>query len=36
MIDAIKLYNSAISTGNLVFRFVRCNKKELVLKNGEL
>ena len=36
MIDAIKLYNSAIATGNLVFRFVPCNKKESVLKNGEL
>lgn len=36
MIVTIKLYNSAIATGDLIFRFVRCNKKESLPKNGEL
>ena len=36
MIDTIKLYNSVIATGDLVFRFVRCSKKEPGLKNVEL
>ena len=36
MIDTIKLYNSVIATGDLVFRFVHCNKKEPGVKNGEL
>ena len=36
MIDTIKLYNSVIATGDIVLKFVRCNKKELGLKNGEL
>lgn len=35
MIDIIELYNSVILIGDFVFRFVRFNKKELVLKNGE-
>ena len=32
MIDTIKLNNSVIATGDLVFRFARCNKKEPGLK----
>ena len=36
MIDTIKLYNSAIAKGDLVFRFLHCNRKELVPKNDEL
>ena len=36
MIDTIKLYNSVIATGDLVFKFVRCNEKEPGLKNGKL
>ena len=36
MIDTIKLYSSVIATGDLVFKFVRCNKKEPEQKNGEL
>ena len=36
MIDTIKLYNSVMATSDLVFKFVRCNKKEPGLKNGVL
>ena len=36
MMDTIKLYKNVIARGDLVFRFVRCNKKEPGLKNGEL
>ena len=36
MIDTIKLYNSVTATGDLVFKFVRCNEKEPGLKNGKL
>ena len=36
MIDTIKLYNSVIAAGDLVFRLVRCNEKEPGLKNGRL
>ena len=36
MIDTIKLYNSVIAAGDLVFRLVSCNEKEPGLKNGRL
>ena len=36
MIYTIKLYDSAIVTGDLGFRFFRRNKRESVVKNGEL
>ena len=36
MIDTIKLYNSTIAMGDLIFRFLHCNKKESVLKNDKL
>ena len=36
MIGTIKLYNSVIAAGDLVFRLVRCNEKEPGLKNGRL
>lgn len=36
MIDTIKLYDSAIVMGDLGFRFFRRNKRESVVKNGEL
>jgi len=34
--DTIKLYNTAIATGGLIFRFVGHNKKEPVPKKGGL
>ena len=36
MIDTIKLYNSAIAMGDLIFRFLHSNKKESGQKNDEL
>ena len=36
MIDTIKLYNSVIAAGDLVFKLVRWNEKEPGLKNGKL
>jgi len=35
-IDTIKLKNSAIATGDFIFRFVGCIKKESLPKNDEL
>ena len=36
MINTIKLCNSAIATGDLSFRFIRCNQNGSVPKIGEL
>ena len=35
MIDTIKLYNSAIAMGDLIFIFLHSNKKESGQKNDE-
>ena len=34
--EAIKLYNSAIAMGDLIFRYLHCYKNEAMSKNDEL